>query len=181
MSTKRSSLLDGIKLLFPAGYLDYSGYQARLRPTRSRSRKLSRSFEQPPCQAADLFAIASFLLHRSGGYHHISPSVEGAAATRSLPITAADRTQWQAAGKEWRGDGASVLPAPPSELLSAWAELMRFRDNPLFLSSPPRSKPRPWWHAAMALMAVAMRRRERRSPATPPASFRPGSARRAIR
>lgn len=157
MSTsERLSLLDGLKTLFPGGYLDHAGYEAMLRAEKPRARKLHKSFVHPPCQAVDLFAIAAFLLHRSGGYHHISPSVEGAlVTTRSLPITAQDRARWMAAGQEWRGDGEAVLPPPPAELKAAWSELIRFARNPLFLSNPGRSKPRPWWRAAMALLAIA--------------------------
>lgn len=155
MSTnKRSTILDGIKVLFPNGYLDHRGYQARLRPGKV-SRRLHQTFKNPPCQAADLFAIAAYLLHRSGGYHHISPAVDAADISRSLPISKTDRDRWLDAGMEWRGDGESLLPAPPRELLTAWSELMRFAHNPLFLSNSARAKPRPWWHAAMALLAIA--------------------------
>ncbi len=152
MADDRYSLSDAMQALFPTGYLDYRGYQALL---KNKPRRLHRNFLRPPCQAVDLFAIAAFLLHRSGGYHHVSPFVDGASATASLVIDEETRSQWIEAGREWRGDGKSTLPAPPKALLDAWRGLVRFAKNPLFLNSSGRSKPRPWWRAAMALLAIA--------------------------
>ncbi|WP_246647155.1 hypothetical protein [Rhizobium laguerreae] len=153
--SERFSISDGIRTLFPQGYLHYAGYQSMMKPEKLKKTKLHSSFVHPRCQAVDLFAIAAFLLHRSGGYHHISPSVEGAASSRSLAITSQERERWQAAGSEWRGDAQAELPPPPAELKAAWMELMRYARNPLFLSNANRAKPRPWWRATMALLAIA--------------------------
>lgn len=154
MTDERYTILGAMRLLFPDGYLDYEGYKALL-AGKSGTPVLNKSFANPPCQAVDLFAIAAFLLHRSGGYHHISPLVDGAAKSRSLSIGEEDRKKWIAAGKDWRGDGERVLPPPPQELLDAWQALMRFGSNPLFLASSGKGKSRPWWRAAMGLLAIA--------------------------
>ncbi|MBO9111757.1 MULTISPECIES: hypothetical protein [Rhizobium/Agrobacterium group] len=152
MSDNRYSLFDAMRALFPTGYLDYQGYQARL---EGKQRSLHKSFLRPPCQAVDLFAIAAFLLHRSGGYHHISPMVDGASTSASLVIDETSRSQWIRAGRRWRGEGEDTLPAPPKALTDAWRELIRFGKNPLFLNSSGKGRPRPWWRPAMALLAIA--------------------------
>jgi hypothetical protein len=152
------SILDAIQSLFPLGYLDHALYRSRTQISPDAQRppfERHKSFVNPPCQAVDLFAIAGFLLLKSGGYHHVSPSASGASTVRVLSITSAERAAWVAAGEKWRGEGRKLLPVPPAELIRAWQELMACKHLPLYLTRKPSASPRPWWRAALTLFIIA--------------------------
>jgi hypothetical protein len=152
------TLRDALKSLFPKGYLDYEGYQARLEMSETERQsppQLHKTFVNPPCLAVDLFAIAGFLLLKSGGYHHVSPEVGGAASPRMITVTAAQRTAWIKAGREWREGPPGPIPQPPKALIDAWKTLRRSFDAALFREKAPSAGPRPWWPAAVALLAIA--------------------------
>lgn len=155
--TAAYTLRDALRSLFPRGYLDHKGYQTRLELTDTKRLppKLHKAFENPPYLAVDLFAIAGFLLLKSGGYHHVSPEVGGAASPRMITVTAAQRDAWKAAGRQWREATGGVVPPPPPELIAAWDELKEWFRNDLFREKLPSAKPRPWWPACVALLAIA--------------------------
>lgn len=152
------TLRDALKSLFPAGYLDHDGYQARLKMTeeeRQSPPQLHKTFANPPYLAVDLFAIAGFLLLKSGGYHHVSPEVGGAVSPRMITVTEAQRVAWVEAGRQWREGVKDEIPPPPRELLAAWKVIKRYFGNPLFREKLPSAGPRPWWNAAVALLVIA--------------------------
>ncbi|MNU29776.1 hypothetical protein D3C71_182540 [compost metagenome] len=158
------TLRTAISALFPDGYQDYKGYRALFdwaqapidhKPRRPARSGRSKTFKNPPCQAVDLFAIAGFLLQKSGGYHHVSPEVAMAATTRMIAVTATERKSWIEAGRIWRGDGGQGLPKPPKALTEAWNELMRYSHVSLYLEKSQIAPPRPWWKAALALLVIA--------------------------
>jgi hypothetical protein len=158
MSTGELTLGGLIRSLFPAGYVDYPAYEAGLSSAKEGERpaiKRTISFENPPCLATDLFAIAAALLQRSGAYHHVTPALEGESDSRSLNISDAERRKWIKAGRTWRGEGRKFLPAPPADLRRAWRELISCEDLPLYRALAPQSGPRRWWRPAMALLAIA--------------------------
>jgi len=142
-----------IEALYPQGYEDHAAFRARLDGKRKPRRP--DLIASPPCRAVDLFAIAGFLLLRSGAYHHVSPEVPEVPSVRTISVTKADRDAWCAIGREWRGDGATDLPPPPKALLDVWTELLKDRDRAVFRTQTPNSEPRRWWRAALALFCIA--------------------------
>lgn len=147
---------EAIKSLFPDGYLDYPTYRGiALGGGDQASIALPQSYDQPPCLAVDLFAIAGLLLQRSGAYHHVVMAVSGVSVPRLLAVQTDDREQWVTAGEAWRGDGKKELPGPPAALMKAWRGLLSASDEPVFQASPPALSPPFWWKDALALFCIA--------------------------
>lgn len=155
---QRLSVQAAIQSLFPEGYLDYDTFQERVgRASKGEKplRKLHTDFSAPPLQAVDLFAIAGYLLLKSGGYHHVSPEVAGATSPRMLVVTEADRKRWRTAGEQWRRGAKGLIGKPPAAVTTAWSSLMSYGHVPLYRQRPMSDRPRPWWKAALTLLAIA--------------------------
>ncbi|PVM92164.1 hypothetical protein DDF62_03155 [Caulobacter radicis] len=103
----------------------------------------------------DLFAIVGFLLLKSGGYHHVSPAVGGGDSPRMISISEDDRELWAKAGRNWRKALAKGLAPPPATVMRLWSKLGESFDSSLFIERLPNSGPRPWWPAAVGLLAIA--------------------------
>ena len=142
-----------LQALFPRGYLDHERYLKGLKQKSAPA--WPTTFEHPPCRAVDLFAIAGFLLLRSGAYHHVSPEVSMTHMPRTISVTQEERDRWREAGAEWRGDGKGDLPAPPRLLLEAWAEVLAHRHRNVYRAHSALKQPRKWWRAALALLCIA--------------------------
>lgn len=161
ITTKRPgvglTVRDAMTALFPNGYVDHKIYKEQLAAAaegRPLPKRRHTSFRNPPCSAVDLFALVGSLLTRSGAYHHVSPEVPPI-TPRSLTVSAADRAVWVAAGRAWRGDGATELPEPPELLNEAWRLLHRHLDEPVFRAAGYTTTSEKWWRAALSLFCIA--------------------------
>lgn len=149
-----TTIESALRQIFPNGYYDYDGYLQKLENPSATPERCT-DFSRPPCSAVDLFAIAGFLLLKSGGYQRICPFVRGADTKGMVVVTKERRKKWVAAGKAWRGDGQRRLPPPPADLLSAWNGVVECLPYQLFLNRVPEAPPRRWWIHAAALLAIA--------------------------
>jgi hypothetical protein len=147
------TIASAIAALYPQGYEDHAAFTARLRDKRKPRR--DDKIANPPCRAVDLFAIAGFLLVRSGAYHHVSPEVAAAPTVDTIAVTQADREAWIDIGRAWRGDGSLDVPPPPDALVALWNELLADRDRAVFRTPGPGKRPLRWWRAALALLCIA--------------------------
>ncbi len=157
-SLKATQVIDVMREIFPHGYADYALYKDQLAAAAKKSKiptKRHKSFDNPPCSAVDLFALAGQLLMKSGAYHHVGPDVAGADAKAMIIVTRAMRDEWQRIGALWRGTAGKTLPAPPPELLALWNDLQSYRTESAFRSPGYTTLARNWWTAAIALFCIA--------------------------
>ena len=153
-----TTVIDVLTSVFPHGYLDYPSYLARLKAPTARGRLATSTrdaFDSPPCSAVDLFAMMGQLLLKSGAYHYVGPFVQSVPRSRMVTITNAQRRRWQSLGRQWRGDGADNLPAPPKALVGLWRELVAESGQRVFAAPGYTVNARKWWRPAIALFCIA--------------------------
>ena len=158
------NVLDAIRSLFPEGSPSW-----RIEFETGRSEKVPRrkggapSWDRPPADPIDLFAVAAFLLSRSGAYHHVQPETDPPLdePDRRIEVTAAQRDRWTRASRNWTLQFHSAGERHYSRLIAPrlvrqlWKELIEDGGEPLFVMlATDQDTPR-WWRIALALLVIA--------------------------
>lgn len=159
MAVSRATRVRDVMIsVFPDGYIDHDLYLGRLAAIKSRRKvpgTLHTSFDNPPCSAVDLFALMGQLMLKSGAYHHISPKVPASSVKNMLVVSRALRNKWRRLGRLWRGDGSSTLPAPPTEVIKLWQQLLTHADDRVFRAPGYTTLAKEWWKPAISLFCIA--------------------------
>jgi len=144
-------IYDIIRSLYPTGYTTYDHFAERMKGNKPKFEE--EHYRDPPCHAADAFAVAAVLLQRSGAYHHVLPSTDSKPHSRVLQVTAEQRAEWIKVGAAWRGDGSQVLPPPPPSVRQSWQRLWNARESQIY-SGGAMTHPA-WWRDALTIMCIA--------------------------
>jgi hypothetical protein len=159
---------DVVGMLFPAGTPDWRIDAVDMRedkPAWPDDDKPGGRWRNPPSDPIDLFAIAAYLMSRSGAYHHVQPETlnETTGHPRRLVVTIRERTLWCSIGASWadavedfeEGGKTLIRLGCPVEIRDFWSELVDAFDEPLFQNLGAHDAPPRWWRVALALMAIA--------------------------
>ncbi|HEX8573333.1 MAG TPA: hypothetical protein VF759_11345 [Allosphingosinicella sp.] len=156
------NILDAIRSLFPEGSPSW-----RIDLETGGSDKVPRrkggapSWDQPPADPIDLFAVAAFLLSRSGAYHHVQPETDPPLRepNRRVEVTADDRTLWTEASRKWNvkfhsAGGDYLRLITPRLVRQLWKELLASGGEPLFVMLDTDQDAPSWWRTALALLVI---------------------------
>jgi hypothetical protein len=162
-------VIDGIRLLFPQGTLDWrfnlTTNEEEKSPYSASQPPGDDAWDEPPADPIDLFALVGFLLSRSGAYHHVQPETQPRlpGSARRIEVGDNDRRSWRGVGRTWiatthivnLGGTDFVQLAIPELVRSYWAKL-RDSFGAVLFDPLQRGDPAPaWWQPAVALLAIA--------------------------
>jgi hypothetical protein len=110
-----------------------------------------RSCTVAPGWPPDTFAVAAFLLERSGVYQLLAPGMTDLWQSPWTTISAADQEKWIKAGRIWH-----LAPKIPDEVQELWDMLLRDGSKAPLSRFPGFGRPLPEWvYAAIGLMIIA--------------------------
>ncbi|MFK4255716.1 hypothetical protein [Agrobacterium tumefaciens] len=133
----KASVVDIIKRVFPDGTDGNSSSSA--------------TWDTPPIWPPDVFAVAAFLLERSGLYAYLSPGTQQHWGHPWFVITAFQTKQWHKAAKEW-----ASTPSVPTIVETLWRELISHGAEVVFARMPQVGEEIPKWViSAVGLMIIA--------------------------
>ena len=139
-----------------------------------RSKEERACYGLPPLHPFDLFAIAGYLLERSGAYHHVVPNTHPVNpndmrdhAGRMLVVSKDDLDRCCGVAAIWRKGPRQTRAQMSDEDLAGFSKQLKFifelwsklfgsfGDRPLFKETDVGKKPPGWWDIALKLFIIA--------------------------